>query len=1644
MGDRIFGAKGGSQQQSSRTPVESPDSLQSIATARVLMLMGLGQFAGPDGDLLQSIYLDGVPLKSADGTLNFERVTAEWRAGTQNQDRIEGFSEIETEYGVGVEVKATAPATRQIDDLDADAVRVTVSVPALVEANASNGDTNPTSVQMGIDLKPAIGSWQQIKTVHINGKTRSKYQRSVRIPLTGAGPWQLRVRRITADSGTQNLQNATAWDSYTVINDAPLRYPNYALLALRFDAKAFSSFPKIEVRWKLAILQVPSNYDPATRSYSGPWDGTFKPAWSDNPAWWLWTYATDPRYNVNIPPGAWKWDLYRIAQWCDQLVNDGQGGTRPRFTCNFIQSESVDAWKVLQDIASVFCGRVIPFAGGVRVTADIPGDVPAKHFMPANVKDGRFNYSSTELADRHTVAVVSFIDPDDGDKRATEYVEHAEGLTVYGYQPVEVAAVGCTARAQAQQLGRYILETAQSETEMVSFGTGTYGMDLAVGELFHVSHPPVAGGRFGGRLLSVDGVDVTLDAPVTLAAGVSYSLEVPMPDGTLVRRGVTNGVGSTAAIVLAAPFPSQPVEGTTWLLVATNVEPTLWRCVRNAEAKDNPSEREISGVQHDPNKWQRIEQGIRIDPPPVSLLPDPGRIDAVSVVAVREVSYLRPDGSRAVRLDVDWPALSHPYLRGYVVGIRQSGGDWRELPEQAANHAEVPDIAPGNWQVRVAAVSVTGLRSIQTVSDIAAEGHAAPPPAPGFTATGGAMRVDFTIAWPSPDCVRAELYGSGNAGDPNPYKLADIAYPSSTWSQIGLMSGVKLYYWLRVVDSWGNASAFAAASATTERDPSVLLDQLKNAVGLGELAADLAQPIASIDTIIPAALHDNALASLQLSLSDYDLTQRMQWQEEVTNATVGVDPVNGKIQLLATANVTTDVEQRLSQVEVVADAQKAALNSTVATLATVQGDLSSTQSQVSQLAGQVTTKASQVYVDDAVADATGQITVTAANAYSALADQAIREALDSFEAAGKQRDLQASVAAAQQDIKTHADAIAAETAARTALVASVAANAAAIVDEKKARVDADTAEATARQQLAARVTTVEGGVVSNAAAIEAESSARADGDAAEAEARQLLAARVDAAEDGVARNAADIASEAKARADDMGAAAGRMDSIVAVAGASSKSLAEHALREALDQFDSAGKQRDLQVSVATALSSVDAAAVALRAEVASRAQLVATVAGVQAAVVEERSARSSADEAEAKARQQLEARVSTAEQGVASNTAGLVDERTARVDGDSANARALEQVEARVSTAEQGVANNAAALLEERTARADGDSANATALQQVRARLDTGDYAAVKEQASATASKVGGIEAKYVLMVDANGHTAAMELGSADGRSHVVFLADDFLIAQPDGSGPPKQAFIVGTVNGITTVGIDGALLVDGSVVARHIAAKSLTVDQIDTRGLDIRDADGAVVFSAGTNLSASRITGLGGLASKDVVGAADVSVTSLSAIVAYLGEIVGGRVRNSSGSNYINFDAVGSQAFIQCGNGFTLRADGGGEFARPLISAPNVVSSGRQPVDAYVSHGQSQVFTIATEAYFPSAWNAAPSDMYAASCTISSGWSENGGGTGLGRVELLVGDGLSAGGGGYVDGRVYIRYHYEHTGQPIRITELQWKVVRL
>lgn len=807
----VRGAKGGGSAgaSSARTPVEAPDSLQSVATAKVLVLVGLGQTGGPERGL-QSIYLDGVPLQAEDGSMNFERVSAEWRTGTQMQTRIEGFSDVETEYSVGVDVTQATALVRQIDNLDADSVRVTVSVSALRSVN-SQGDTGPAEVELAVDIKPAVGSFAEVGRILIAGKGRSKYQRARRFALPGDGPWQVRVRRLTPDSTTQNLQNVTAWDSYTVINELPMRYPNYALLALKFDARQFSSFPKIEFRWRWALLRVPSNYDPIARRYAGSWDGTFVQAWSDNPCWWLYTYLTDPRYVIALPDGLYKWDLYAIAQWCDELVSDGRGGVRPRFTCNMVQSETADPWQVVQDIASIFCGRVIPFAGGIRIIADMPGKSARKQFVPANVQDGVFTYGDSELKDRHTSVTVKFTDPDDGDKASVECVEHPEGLQQYGYNAVEVVAVGCTSRAQAQQLGRYVLETAFRETETVTFTAGAYGMDLMPGEIFEISDPAVVGARYGGRLLAVAGVVVDLDAPVELLPGVKYSLEVPLPDGTLQRRAILSGAGVLSRVLLVAAFSQAPIDGATWVLVATDVQPTLWRCVSNDEQAGNPMCRQIFATQHDADKWLRINADLTVPDPSSSL--DAGR---QLVRDLQIVETLRVVNKSVVNVaEIGWQAGS--LVQEFDVAWRLAGGNWEHIRVLQA-YAELVQPGVGQLEVRVTARDVLGR---VTVASARCEllGLTEPPAALGDLRL-DALNGFALLEWPESQDIDVRVGGTvrvrhspvvtGATWD----SAADIgpSVPgSATQVTLPLLPGT---YLAKAVDSGGRESPYAVSVVT--------------------------------------------------------------------------------------------------------------------------------------------------------------------------------------------------------------------------------------------------------------------------------------------------------------------------------------------------------------------------------------------------------------------------------------------------------------------------------------------------------------------------------------------------------------------------------------------------------------------------------------------------------------------------------------------------------------------------------------------------------------------------------------------------------------------------------------------------------------
>jgi predicted phage tail protein len=599
MTDLIIGAGGGGKGgggASARVAQEAPDSLRSKAYARVVDLISEGEIEGlVDG--LQSVYLDDTPIQNADGTTNFSGVTLETRDGTQQQSYVPGFSSVENEVPVGVEIKASQSVVRSITDPDVDAARIKVSVGQLTNQDTTNGDLNGSSVTFAIDRQVSGGGFVEVINDTISGKTTTKYQRSYYVPLIGSGPWEIRVRRITADSTSSAIQNKTYLDSYTEVVESKLRYPNSALVALRVDASQFSAIPRRSYDMKLLRVRVPVNYDPGTRAYSGVWNGTFKIAWTDNPAWCFYDLVTSTRYGLGgyIPESQVdKWALYRVAQYCDQLVPNGLGGFEPRFTCNLYLQTREQAYKVVQDMASIFRGMVYWSGGAITVTQDAPSDA-VYQFAPGNVVDGEFAYQGSSAKARHTVALVTWNDPDDFYRQKVEYVEDAAGIARYGIVQSDVVALGCTARGQAHRVGKWLLFSEQSESEIVTFRTGLEGAVVRPGDVIKVADPVRGGMRLGGRIAGATVSTVTIDQE--LPADLPWRLSVVLPNGVVEERLVGPVSGRTLTVTI--PFSTVPQVDAIWVLASSIIEPQLFRVV--AVAERDPGVHEVTALAHNPS-----------------------------------------------------------------------------------------------------------------------------------------------------------------------------------------------------------------------------------------------------------------------------------------------------------------------------------------------------------------------------------------------------------------------------------------------------------------------------------------------------------------------------------------------------------------------------------------------------------------------------------------------------------------------------------------------------------------------------------------------------------------------------------------------------------------------------------------------------------------------------------------------------------------------------------------------------------------------------------------------------------------------------------------------------------------------------------
>ncbi|WP_238380102.1 host specificity protein J [Stenotrophomonas maltophilia] len=851
-GLQLAGA-GGKSGSNGRTPVETPDSLHSMAVARIIDLVSEGEIRGLVAGN-QSIYLNQVPIQNPDGGLNFAGVTVDTRSGTQDQEYIPGFPSVENEISVNVELRSDQPVVRTVSGSDLSAVRIRLAVPALQKVDEETGDRNGYSISYAVDLSVDGGAYTTVLNDAITGKTTTQYERSRRVDLPTGSQWQVRIRRLTPNQNNSLISDVVNVLSMTEIIDVKLRYPNSALCAVQVDASQFQNIPSRSYRVWGRIVRVPSNYDPIGRTYSGVWDGTFKSAWTNNPAWVFFDIVTNDRFGLgNRIPLDWvdKWRLYQIAQYCDQLVSDGMGGQEPRFTCSLYLQSRADAYKVLQDMAGMFRGISFYAAGQIMASADMPKD-PGPTYSQANVIDGRFHYEGSGRRTRHTVALVSWTDPDDFGRQKVEVVQHLDAIARYGVNQTEVTAIGCHSRAQAQRVGNHILYTESLETETVSFAVGLDALNCMPGDVIQVADPNRAGRRNAGRIRAAGASSLTLDlVPETMAVG--DTLRATLPNGRTEGRTI-NGVDATTGVVtVSAPWSAIPVPQSVWATESSDLVLQLFRVIAVTEGEELTYN--ITALKHVPGKYAAIDDGTRLELPPISIIPPSVQPPPTNVALSSHVVI--EQGIATPTLTIQWEPADKAIA--YDVEWRRDDLNWVRAGRVATSSIEVPGIYAGQYLARVRAVNALNAVSLPAMSPLTTiAGKTEPPPAvTSLTATSIVFGIRLAWAFPpgATDTQRTEIWRSTGPDRETATKLGDYAYPQNRLELDGLAAGARFYFWARLVDRSGNIGPWYPAGAgvmgeasTNQSDYDAYFSGRITESALGQ---DLLTKIESIDQIVP-------------------------------------------------------------------------------------------------------------------------------------------------------------------------------------------------------------------------------------------------------------------------------------------------------------------------------------------------------------------------------------------------------------------------------------------------------------------------------------------------------------------------------------------------------------------------------------------------------------------------------------------------------------------------------------------------------------------------------------------------------------------------------------------------------------------------
>ncbi|ENX33528.1 hypothetical protein F889_02189 [Acinetobacter colistiniresistens] len=1063
MNKTVKGAKGGSK--SPRQPKVANDTTASKTYARLQYGLSEGEVEGLANGL-KSIYLDDTPIESDIGSKNFQDVTLDFRSGTNDQTYMEGFESIASETAVGIELKSVTPWVKGVTNLNLDAVIVRVRFGALKKQDPKNGDVSGLVIDYKIEVQTDGGSWELMLDTQMSGKTSANYERTHRVGLPKANNnWLIRVTRKTPNSSSEYVSDKMYIQAITEVVDLKLAYPNTALVGVQYDAETFSNIAKIAVDLKGIKIKVPSNYDPVSRTYIGIWDGLFKRAYSNNPAWIYYDLCTNKRYalgNRLTEPMIDKWSLYRLAQYCDQTVPDGKGGEEPRFTCNVYIQSAESAFVILSKLAGLF--RAISYWDGSSIVceADLPQDTMFT-YTSANIIGGTqaIDYNGTRARDRHNAVKVAWDNPQNRYK--TEYVfvrdEEAIAKDRGAIKPLELEAWGCTSEGQAQRIGQWALKTEQLETRTATFKVGLDGYIPLPGKVIEIADELLAGRANGGRVsaVSTDLKRITLDRDgVVCRAG--DRLIVNGEDGRAQARVVASI--SDRVVTVVSAFESVAAQN-VWVIDAQDLATMKFRVV--SISQDESHQFTITALQHNAAKFDAIDHGAFIDDRPISIINPTVQAPVESVTISSE--QMVQQGLSVETMVISWPQAQD--ATKYQVEWRKDDGTWLKLPLTGSNTAEVAGIYAGKYEARVFAISAFDISSLPTYSVLTElKGKQGTPPKLAFIKATGilfGMKLDWGFpATGALDTAYTEIEIASTANGANAAQLGLFAYPTNSHVIQGMQPNLTRWFRGRLIDRIGNIGPWSNwVSATTSADASAVLDILSGKITESQLHQNLQTKIDKIDTIAGldgdiGNLIDN-ITAVQTQTNQLNTALNQETQQRVTAIQGLNDGLTQEISDRQSA-ITQEITNRNTAIASEATARNTAI----------------LQEANARSTAILTEKNERISADSNLSSRIDTVSASSGNNAAAIqqeaearasADSAISNRIDSVLA-----EVDKNTAAINQEAIARADA----DSANASLIETVRAESnqnsqdlrALVVDESNARIDAD-------RSLAERVTGVE-------------------------------------------------------------------------------------------------------------------------------------------------------------------------------------------------------------------------------------------------------------------------------------------------------------------------------------------------------------------------------------------------------------------------------------------------------------------------------------------------------------------------------------------------------------------------------------------